>query len=358
MRWHRFLLVCAVLLAAVFSLVGMSNRVKAAPTAPASSYSAPREGTKVILADNSIDGPALATTYSPATVLAWTGTDPAHHLNLMTSSDGLHYGNKLVLQETSPWRPAVAFIDSGRGAPYGTIVIAWTGSDSAHTLNLAFISTPSYTVVQKITYWGDTSFTAPGLTTVNFDLYSNVYLAWSGNDGAHSLNVINHTTQGNTNHKVTLWGWTSISRPNLATDHSGTGSLPLIMSWLGSDNHLYFATSPDGQTWSKQPRLSQMSAWAPTMIGLYSYSTMPDHWVAWTGSGSTSSRAINVMYTQHFPSWNDPGASAALNEYAYAGPALTYNGYYNGGGKQVLIAWTGLDAGHSLNVAVVYVTAG
>lgn len=356
MRWRRFLLVCAVFLATVFSLVGMTNRVLAAPTGSAASYSAPKEGAKVTLADNSIDGPAIATTYAPATVLAWTGTDPVHHINLMVSSDGLHYGHKLVLHEASLWRPAVAFIDNGRGAPYGTIVIAWTGTDSAHTLNLAFVSTPSYTVTQKITYWGDTSFTAPGLTTVNGDINSDVYLAWSGNDARHSLNVIHHTTQANTDHKVTLWGWTSISRPNLATDHSGNATLPVIMSWLGSDSHLAFATSQDGQTWNTQLRLSQMSAWAPTMIGLYSYSTMPDHWLTWTGSGSTSSRAINVMYTQHFPSWTDPGASATLNEYAYAGPAMTYNGSYNGGGKQVLVAWTGLDSGHSLNVAYVYVT--
>lgn len=350
MRWRRFIPVLAVLFATLLSLVGVTKWARAAPAA---TYSVPKEGPKVTLVDNSIDGPAIIATYAPATALAWTGTDPAHHLNVLTSSDGLHYNHKLILPETSLWRPALAFIDSGRGAPYGTLVIAWTGTDVGHTLNVEFISLPSYTVTQKITYWGDTSFTAPALMTVNGDINSDVYLGWSGNDPGHSLNVIHYTTVDKTTAKVTLWGWTSISRPNLATDHSTSGMTPLLMSWLGSDNHLYFATSADGKTWNKQPRMSQMSAWAPTMIGLYSTDT-PTHWVTWTGSGSTSTRAINVMYTQHFPSWSDPGAAAVLPEAALAGPALAYNGVTH----QVLVAWTGLDAYHSLNVAVVYVAAG
>lgn len=350
MRWRRYISALVVLFATVLSLVGMTKWVQAAPAA---SFSAPKEGAKVTLADNSIDGPAIATTYAPATVLAWTGTDASHHLNLLISSDGLHYTNKMILPETSLWRPALAFIDSGRGAPYGTIVLAWTGTDSGHTLNVEFISTPSYTVTQKITYWGESTFTAPAVMTVNGDINSDVYLGWSGNDGSHSLNIIHHTTMPGPDSKVTLWGWTSISRPNLATDHSTGGITPLLMSWLGSDNHLYFATSADGKTWNKQPRMSQMSAWAPTMIGLYSTDT-PNHWLTWTGSGSTSTRGISVMYTQNFPSWNDPGSSAALPEAALAGPELTYNNVSH----QVLIAWTGLDASHSLNVAVVSVTGG
>lgn len=347
MRWHRFVPVLVVLLTTVVSLAGVTNLAQASPSA---TFSPPKEGAKVTLGDTSIDGPAISATYAPATVLAWTGTDTAHHLNVLTSSDGLHYGNRHILPETSLWRPAVAFIDSGRGSPYGTIVIAWTGVDPAHTLNVEFIATPAFTVKEKIAYWGETSFTAPALATVNGDINSDVYLAWSGNDGAHSLNVIHHTTNPETNHKVTLWGWTSISRPDLHHDLS-TVSSSLILAWTKADNHMAFATSTNGQNWGRQLTMSQQSAWAPSMIGFFA-TDMPNHWLAWTGSGSTSTRSIHVAYTQHFPSWSDIGATVALNEAAISSPELTYDGI----SRQVLLAWTGVDPAHRLNVAVVYVT--
>jgi len=65
-------------------------------------------------------------------VLAWTGTDSAHHLNVETSSVGLHFGHKVTLPENSPYRPDVALAQVG-----GPVVIAWTGTESAHHLNFA-----------------------------------------------------------------------------------------------------------------------------------------------------------------------------------------------------------------------------
>lgn len=356
MHWRRAVAILVVLLTTVVGLIGVTNIAHAAPSAGHSipSFTAPREGAKVTLGDTSIDGPSISVTYAPKTVLAWTGTDAAHHLNVMTSTDGLHYSNKHILPETSLWRPAVAFIDTGRGDPYGTIVIAWTGTDAAHTLNVEFIHVPDFVVQQKITYWGETSFTAPALATINGDINSDVYLSWAGTDAAHTLNIMRHTTNPQSNHKYTLWGWSSISRPSLSTDQSSGSAVSLILAWTNTANHLAFATSTDGARWtmpSSSP-LPQQSAWAPSMIAFYS-TTMPNHWLAWTGSGSTSTRNINVKYTQHFPSWSDANASVTLGETAISSPALAYNWV----SPQVLLAWTGTDALHRLNVAVVYVAA-
>lgn len=191
--WHgvvcRITITLIVVLVAVVSLTGMANLAYASPQA---TYGTPNEGTKLVLGDTSIDGPAIMRTYQPATVLAWTGTDTYHHLNVMTSSDGLHYGNKNILSDTSLWRPAVAFIDSGRGAPYGTIVLAWTGTDTNHTINVEFIRMPDFSIVSKTTLWGETSFTAPALATINGDINSDVYLSWSGTDPSHTLNVFHY----------------------------------------------------------------------------------------------------------------------------------------------------------------------
>jgi hypothetical protein len=318
-------------------------------------FGPPAEGAKVTLDDTSIDGPAIAATYAPATVLAWTGTDAAHHLNLLTSQDGLHYANKRILPETSLWRPAVAFIDSGRGAPYGTIVLAWTGTDQAHTLNLEFIATPDFSVKEKITFWGETSFTAPALATINGDVNSDVYLAWAGTDGAHTLNVLHHTTIDEQNAKQTLWGWSSVSRPNISHDQSAGSTIALILAWTGTDNHLAFATSADRTHWAAAGTspLGQRSAWAPSLIAFYA-TNMPTHWLAWTGSGTRATRALSVQYTESFPDWTDVNCQTTLDEAAISGPELAYVGVTD----QVLLMWTGTDAAHRLNLAVVSATAG
>ncbi len=87
------------------------------------------------LPDTSIDGPAFwsQSAYqlpsgSPMTVLGWTGTDSAHHLNVETSNDGFNYQNKTTLNETSFTRPSVIAVPAGSGS---AVVIAWTGTDPA-----------------------------------------------------------------------------------------------------------------------------------------------------------------------------------------------------------------------------------
>ncbi len=350
MFWRRSIGTFIVAFAAVVSLIGMTGVAQASPRV---AFGQPTEGTKVILDDTSIDGPAIATTYTPATALAWTGTDANHHLNIMTSSDGLHYGNKVILPELSLWRPAMAFIDSGRCAPYGTMVLAWTGTDANHTLNVEFIKTPDFTVTRKVTLWGETSFTAPALATINGDINSDIYLSWAGTDTAHTVNVMHLTTNSDTTDKHTQWGWSSISRPNLSTDPSSSGT-GLILSWTGANHHIYFANSADGVSWT-MPGASPLSVqtdWAPTMIG-FNATVLPTHWLAWAGNGTSPSGNMNVQYTQSYPGWGDTNSSASLDETTISSPALVYNG--NGTSRQVLIGWAGTDQDNHLNIAVISV---
>ncbi len=347
---HRSVTTLVVLLTAMVMLLGMTNIAQAAPSA----LGVPKLTTKVILADTSIDGPAIMRTDAPATLLAWTGTDANHHLNIMTSSDGLHYGNKHILPETSLWRPAVAWIDSGPGAPYGTIVLAWAGTDSNHTLNVEFIRMPEFKVVSKTIFSGESSFTAPALATINGDVNSDVYLAWAGTNSAHTLNIMHmNTVPPISRDKHILRGWNSISRPNLARDLTSDSKGDVILSWTGFNNRLYFAyLASDKVHWTMpgSSPLGQQSAWAPSMIGTNS-TVPPLHWLAWTGSGTTSTRAINVQYTTHYPSWSDANSKATLGETAISSPELAYNGV--GNTSKVLIAWAGTDLHHHLNVAVV-----
>lgn len=350
MFWRRFAITTIASLTALVSLVSVTNLAHASPAA---TFGPPTEGAKVILDETSIDGPAIMATYAPATVLAWTGTDTFHHLNLLASDDGLHYANKLILPETSLWRPALAFIDSGRGAPYGTIALAWTGTDAAHTLNLEFISTPDYTVTQKLTFWGETSFTAPALATINGDVNSDIYLSWAGTDSAHTLNVLRRSTNPVTQDKRILWGWSSISRPSLTTDPSLNSATAMILSWTSPDNNILFANTTDTVNWtmpSSSP-LSAQSAWAPSMIAYYTTALPSPHWVAWTGNRTGSMQAMTVEYTLNYPNWSDQSFTTILTETAMSSPALAYNG--DGTSRQVLLAWTGTDPERHVNVAVI-----
>ena len=87
------------------------------------------------------------------------------------------------------------------------------------------------------------------------------------------------------------------------------------------------------------------------MIGVEA-SSLPAHWLAWTGSGTTSTRLITVKYTQHYPAWSDAGSQTTLSEWAISSPALVYNG----DGDAPTAARLGrTDTYHHLNVAAITV---
>jgi hypothetical protein len=337
----------ALLLVSV-GAVGTAEATHASASTQAA-FGPPTAGTKVVLPEMSIDGPGLWTNpvTTPKAILAWTGTDTAHRLNLLTSNDGLHYSDKHTLPETSLWRPGVTFDQGGRGAPYGQIAVAWTGTDSAHTLNVEYIAAPDFTVTKKFTFQGETSFTAPSVAFINDDLY----LAWAGTDRAHTLNTLHISRTLEVQEKRTFWGWTTISRPDLSFD---AATSKLLLAWTGIDNRIAFAQRRDSGEWTTPPSspLAPFTPFAPSMIGLNASDT-PNHWVAWHGQGEFTSRRIFVQYTTAFPTWQDAGIGSVLGEWAISGPELGYVGVT----RQVLVSWTGIDTQHHLNVAVVSVTS-
>lgn len=62
-------------------------------------------------------------------------------------------------------------------------------------------------------------------------------------------------------------------------------------------------------------------------------------------------RSHSLDHAQHFPAWNDSNASSTLGEWAISSPELAYDG--DGVTGKLLIAWTGIDPSHQLNVAVI-----
>jgi hypothetical protein len=98
--------------------------------------------------------------------------------------------------------------------------------------------------------------------------------------------------------------------------------------------------------------LSRQTDWAPSMIG-FDATTLPSHWLAWAGNGTSPTGNVNVQYTQSYPGWGDTNSTASLDETAISSPALVYNG--NGTTRQVLIGWAGTDQDNHLNIAVISV---
>jgi hypothetical protein len=320
-----------------------------------------------VLPETSIAGPAFSSlsdyvpssqTYPPgtfpATAIAWTGTDPAHSLNVMESRDGYNYSQKVTLPEYSATRPAVLLFDNttiGTLAP-NLVVLAWTGTDANHSLNVMF---DVYGARQKITLSDNSSF-APALAYFN----GQVWLAWTGTDANHSLNVMAMGPDGLTPGLKTILsgaGFSSPSGPSLRADMRNN---LLLLTWtmVASPQYINLAQSSDGVTWATSfaPPPPQTSGSGPDVLAVPG--TLPaglptDYWT-WTGTDPLSS--LNIAYTSTLSGW--PAPIVTLSEEAFGSPALGYSNKLGLGASNtvtILLVWTGIDAAHHLNVAVLQV---
>jgi hypothetical protein len=325
---------------------------------------------KEVLGETSVDGPAFSSlsdytpspnTYPPntypASVIAWTGTDGYHSLNVVYSLDGFNFNQKkVILHENSATRPAVLLFQnhtSGTLAP-NLVVLAWTGTDPNHSLNVMF---DVYGARQMITL-ADNSAHSPALAYFK----GQIWLAWTGTDPQRSLNVMAMGPDGLTpGHKTILTGqsadFSSRSGPALRAD-TADGLLLLSWSFLSVPAYIDLAQSPDGSTWSTSfsPPPPQVSASSPDVLSLPGKTAggLPDHYWTWTGTDPL--RSLNIAYTSTLASW--PAPVVTLDEQAFGAPALGYSNKLGLGATnavKLLLAWTGMDAGHHLNVAVIQI---
>ncbi len=292
---------------------------------------------KVTLPDTSIDGPALDSAGSE-TVLAWTGTDAAHHLNVETSTDGLQYGHKIILSETSPFRPDVTVTPVQAGF---VVALAWTGSDLNHSLNVLFDVYGSHP--KKLTLREENSFTAPALFSGTcLTPPALLCLAWTGTDANHSLNILQLT--------VTATGIVPVTKTILSQDSSDAGphlaqsaatAMDLLWSTRGTlQLRIAAATHAD----ALQPGTAvdgEISAAAPDAFVLGPVLGLGNQeWIGWTGTDPA--HHLNL-----FPIAGNPAPTTTiLSDTAIGGPALSFNTALN----ENLLAWTGTDAAHHLNV--------
>jgi hypothetical protein len=306
---------------------------RAAPRSPAA-LAAARETAKVTLPETSIAGPGLAA----PTAIAWTGTDAAHHLNIRTGIDGLHFPTKTTLPETSPDGPGLAKLPiEGPPIPY---VLAWRGSDANHSLNVE-----TFPNRRKLTL-RENSFAAPALTILNSPI--GVLLAWTGTDANHSLNVLPITVSDSgalvPGTKTVLSQFSSDAGPGVGSIIMLVGAaFQFVLGWsTRATQQLNLAESTDGVHFTSVlgSGLPQTSATAPQFVQAGGTSVRFPPCIAWTGTDAA--QHLNVQCTTQFPQWPDPAhTKTVLPETALGAP-----GFFQGE-----IAWTGTDAAHHLNVA-------
>jgi hypothetical protein len=288
------------------------------------------EGTKVILPETSIDGPGFH-----LSAIAWTGTDPAHHLNIRSGTDGLHFPNKTILSATSPAGPSLFLGPSEQPLPQD---LGWTDANDALHVELTVNGPTSTNVTMH-----ESSFAAPAIAFGGFGGVIATWLAWTGIDANHSLNVapIISTTNGGATlgKKTVLSQFSSDAGPSLAL--AGTaGPDELVLGWsVRGTQQLNLAESFDAVHFTSMlgAGLPQTSPNAPQFV-------QPDGsssgCIAWTGTDAV--HHLNVQCTTQFPQFPDPAhTKTELSEAALGGPGFVGNE----------IAWTGTDAAHLLNVA-------
>jgi hypothetical protein len=328
-----------------------------------------REIAKRVLLQTSIDGPGFSSLSDyvpsaqpappgsiPATAIAWTGTDPNHLLNVIFSADGLDYSqHKITLPENSATHPAVLLFNntvSGTLAP-NLVVLAWTGTDPNHSLNILF---DVYGLRQKLTL-RDNSLHSPALAFFG----GQVWLAWTGTDPNHSLNVMAMGSNGLTpGHKTILSGtvFSSSGGPALRADMRDK---QLLLSWTlsAAPHFIDLAQSTDGLIWmtSFAPPPPQTSGSGPDVLSVPG--TVPTGLPTdfWTWTGTDVGHSLNIAFTTTLASW--PAPIVTLHESGLGSPALGFSNKIVGLNPPntviILLAWTGADPAHHLNVALMQI---
>ena len=346
---RRYLAAGLTVLVVVAGLVGAPRAAHAGSATPA--VTGPlvtlRESSKIVLGETSIDGPVFDLS-GDINYIGWTGTDPAHHLNLMQetkSGSGYVFSHKQTLSETSIAHPAVNVIADT--TPW--VFVAWTGTDPAHTLNILCEGCPS--PLGKLTLRGETSSAAPAVLLTQVGLM----LAWTGTDPNHSLNVLLigiETGQYVLGPKTTLPQFSSGAAPTLTYDR--LIDTPYVLSWTTSaTNRIDFAASSDGVHWQGllASPLSETTTASLRMLAVETGIDIPHYYLTWTGTNAAHS--VNVQYTFDFPTWPHPERTKfVLHESAIGGPDLVYD-IQGGDGRRLFLIWTGTDSAHHLNFATI-----
>jgi hypothetical protein len=239
--------------------------------------------------ESSIGRPALAV-HDGRLFVAWTGTDGIGLINIASSVDGRTFTDKVTLGESSIAGPAL--ISAEQLGPM-RLTVAWTGTDSEHHLNLLSsgdgLTASSFT--NKVVL-PDTSVDGPSLSAGEFGL--DPFLAWTAGFvnfweiGSGRKHVYDDTPPPGDTRPV--GSDTSYVAPTLATL---SGAEINILAYTGGNQHLYSLTG--GIPPDVRDKLADTSEFAPALAWAN------DGMLYWAWTGTDGARSLNFQADADMP---------------------------------------------------------
>lgn len=224
-------------------------------------------------------------------------------------------GAKTTLTDSATGQPAFANLNN-------VGYLAWTGTNNEHHLNvMQTLGTRIW--FGKVTL-EETSLSGPSITSMN----GNLFLAWRG-VGNNRLNIMSSTDGKIWKNKVTL-NETSFSSPSI---YSFNGKL--FLAWTGTDNdrHVNIMQSADGSIWTKKMTLNETSIDGPSICHLGNNLLL-----SWAGTDAT--HKINIIAFNGINWFN----KVTLGETSYRTPNI------NNVNGTLVLAWIGTDVQNRLNI--------
>jgi hypothetical protein len=265
---------------------------------------------------------------------------------------------KVTLPETSIAGPAMAFYRN-------RFYLAWTGTDQAHSINIQ-------STADGVTFTGKVTLPATSIAAPALAVYQDrLFLSWTGTDAAHSLNVMSSRDGMSFSNKVTLQEQSAFG-PAIAGS-----AARLTLGWTGTDGRLNVRSSADGRSFGSRVTLDDRSIAGP---GMAAQGVLPMY-VAFTGTdaehrlnmlSSCDARTFSGKVVFAETSFTGPSLGFRSNDLwmAWAGvgnrllnvmangvryTAMTETSIATPGIAPDMIAWIGVDAPHYINVARVVI---
>jgi hypothetical protein len=204
------------------------------------------------LSDTSPTGASIAA--GNKLYLAWAGSGSHPYLNVMSSTDGVHWVNKHTLSETSNLRPAIAAYADGK------IALSWTGTNGQ--VNVEFSSDDGATWAGKQTL-PDIAASSPAAYAINQTLYLSwrnpstrtiTLAAWNGaswsklltpatSENAPSLSLLNGAlnvcfsgTDANHSINTIIWNTETMQMAKATTFGLGSDRTPMVIDYRWPDS--------------------------------------------------------------------------------------------------------------------------
>lgn len=196
------------------------------------------KGPKTILwSFSSLTGPSLSFESSRSEyLLSWLASSPANHIAFAKSANASAWGGATVLSDWSYSTPSLVGI-VGNYYNMPPHYLAWTGGDTARSLNFQYSrSFPSWPdAANTKVILNESAFGAPALGFISGP--GLMFMAWTGTDTAHHLNVAMLTPMSPS--PCALPGITPVTPKVISRGTSGRREVALTFDAGGAEGQPY-----------------------------------------------------------------------------------------------------------------------